>query len=255
MVWFKTPTLTKQEQLAVLNHTIKVVRKRVPIVAGFGGNNTASIVKDIQDFHFDGVDAILSSSPNYNKPTQEGIFQHYMAIEAVSPRPIIIYNVPGRTGRNISAETTLRLAHASSKFIAVKEASGNLQQCMEIVKEKPTDFLLLSGDDNLTLPMIAFGGKGAISVVGNAFPHAFSEMVRAGIAGDLNKAKSLHFDLFDITNLLFVECNPSGVKAALNVLGLCEQEVRLPIVPVMASTYKAIQQQVEMIQEKHHALV
>ena len=236
----ETPTLTPNEQLEVLDFTVKVVEERVPVVAGFGGNNTAAIVEAIQNYHFDGVDAILSSSPAYNKPTQEGLFQHYMAIEAVAPRPIIIYNVPGRTSKNISAATTLRLAHASEKFVAIKEASGDMHQCMKIIQGKPEKFLLLSGDDNLTLPMMAFGGKGAISVVANAFPRPFSSMVKACLRGDFDTANALHYDLLNITDLLFIENNPAGVKAALKILNICSEEVRLPIVPVTENTYQQL---------------
>lgn len=243
----ETPTLSANEQLEVLDFTIKVVEERVPIVAGFGGNNTAAIIKAIQSHDFDGVDAILSSSPAYNKPTQEGIFQHYMAIEAVAPRPIIIYNVPGRTSRNITAETTLRLARASEKFVAIKEASGNLHQCMKIMQGKPASFLLLSGDDNLTLPMMACGAKGVISVVANAFPRPFSSMVKACLKGNFDTAKDLHYTLLNITDLLFIENNPAGVKAALKILGICREDVRLPIIPVTEATYQQLKLEIRKL--------
>ena len=222
-------TLSWEESVEVLNFTIKTVNGRVPIVAGFGGNNTQAVIDKFHKFHFEGIAAILFVSPYYNKPTQEGIYRHFMALAEAAPRPIIIYNVPGRTSSNISAETTLRLAHSSKKFIAVKEASGDLAQCMDIVKGKPDDFLVLSGDDFLTLPMLSFGMDGVISVVANSHPREFSDLVRAGLAGDFKTASQLHFSLLDIMNLLFVEGNPAGVKAALNIQGICEKEVRLPL--------------------------
>lgn len=237
----ETPTLTAKEQIEVLEFTIKTAAKRVPIVAGFGGNNTAQIIEDIKNFHFEGIDAILSSSPNYNKPTQEGIYQHYMAIAEVAPVPVIIYNVPGRTAKNISAETTLRLAHASDKFMAIKEASGDMTQCMKIVRDKPENFLVLSGDDNLTLPMLSFGMDGVISVIANSNPRPFSDMVRAGLAGNFKKAQKLHFALLEMMSLIFVDGNPSGVKGALAQLGICNKEVRLPLVELTEATDKAIE--------------
>lgn len=223
-------TLTDAESIEILEFTIKTVAERVPIIAGFGANNTQAVIEKIKAFHFEGIDAILSVSPYYNKPTQEGIYQHYMALAEAAPRPIIIYNVPSRTGSNITAETTLRLAHASKKFIAVKEASGDLAQCMDIVKSKPNDFLVISGDDILTLPMLSFGIDGVISVLGNACPRPFSDMVRHALNGDFTTAAQLHFSLLEIMNLLFVEGNPAGVKAALEVQNICSKEVRLPLV-------------------------
>jgi len=234
-------TLTKEEKHAVLDFTVKVAAGRIKIVGGFGGNNTAAVIESIQDYHFNGIDGILSASPAYNKPTQEGIYQHFMAIEKVAPVPIIIYNVPGRTASNITAETTLRLANASNKFVAIKEASGNLAQCMQIVNgEKPADFSVLSGDDNLTLPMLAFGMDGLISVLGNAFPQEYSDMVRAGLAGDFDAARKIHYQFMDLVDLLFVDGNPAGVKAALDMLGVCGDELRLPLVNATEPTVKAI---------------
>ncbi len=243
----ETPTLSATEQLEVLNFTIKTANKRVPIVAGFGGNNTAQIISDIQNYDFEGVAAILSSSPNYNKPTQEGIYQHYMAIAEVAPVPVIIYNVPGRTARNISAETTLRLAHASDKFMAIKEASGDLAQCMKIVRDKPEGFLVLSGDDNLTLPMLGFGMDGVISVIANSNPQPFSDMVRAGLSGDFKTAQKLHFDLLEMMSLIFVDGNPAGVKGALSHLGVCSKEVRLPLVELTEATDAAIKSELDKL--------
>ncbi len=241
-------TLTAKECRDVLNFTIKIVAERVPIVAGyFGSNFTERLVESIKIYDFEGVDAIMSSSPAYTKPSQEGIFQHYMAIEAVSPRPIIIYNVPGRTSSNVKPGTILRLAQASEKFIAVKEASGDVTQAMQIIKNRPAHLLVLSGDDPLTLPIIASGGDGVISVIANAFPAQFSDMVRAALQDDMNTARRLNLDLLDIHPWLYVDGNPSGIKAAMEILGLCTKEVRIPLTPVQDSTYQALKQEIEKV--------
>ena len=243
-------TLSKSEKHAVLDFTVKTASGRVKIVAGFGGNDTSAVIDSIKAYHFNGIDGILSASPAYNKPTQEGIFQHFMAIEKVAPRPVIIYNVPGRTASNISAETTLRLANASNKFVAIKEASGNLAQCMQIVKgEKPADFSVLSGDDNLTLPMLAFGMDGLISVVANAYPSEYSDMVRAGLSGNFVEARALHYKFMDLVDLLFVDGNPAGIKATLDFIDICGQELRLPLVPVTKPTLNAIEKMVTKLKE------
>lgn len=241
----ETPTLSTEERHAVLDFVIEKTAKRVPVVAGFGGNNTQALLEQIKARDFEGVDAILSSSPSYNKPSQEGIYQHYMALAEVAPRPIILYNVPGRTSSNMTAATTLRLAHSSDKFVAIKEASGDLGQCMAILKQKPENFSLVSGDDNLTLPLLACGATGVISVVGNAFPKAFSSMVNAGVAGDFETARKLHYQLLDILDLLFVDGNPAGVKAALEILGICHKEQRLPLVDARPETYQALLQHIK----------
>ncbi len=241
----ESATLTASESLEILEFTNKTIAGRVPLVAGFGGNNTQATIDKIKAFHFEGVDAILSVSPYYNKPTQEGIYRHYMALAEAAPRPIIIYNVPSRTGSNIAAETTLRLARASEKFIAVKEASGDLIQCMNIIKNKPDNFLVLSGDDAITLPMLSFGIDGVISVIANAFPRPFSDMVRHGLTGDFNAASKRHFDLLEIMNLLFVEGNPAGVKAALALQNICSKEVRLPLVELSEKNYMNMKNAIE----------
>lgn len=225
-------TLTKKEKHQVLDFTVETVAGRVPVVAGFGGNNTQSIINSIKGYHFKGISAILSASPSYNKPTQEGIYQHYKALASATELPIILYNVPSRTASNMTAETTLRLAHDIDNIIAVKEASGDLEQCMQIVKNKPKDFLVISGDDVLTLPILSFGGDGVISVVANAFPRQFSDMVRAGLANDFKTAAGMHLPLIDTINLLFAEGNPAGIKCVLNELGICKEYVRLPLVGV-----------------------
>ncbi len=241
-------TLTSQECRDVLDFTIKTVAKRVPIVAGFfGGNFTDSLVTKIQNYNFDGIDAIMSSSPAYSKPSQEGIFQHYMAIEKVSPIPIIIYNVPGRTNSNVLPDTVLRLAHASEKFVAVKEASGDVVQSMKILKNRPEHLLVLSGDDPLTLPIIASGGDGVISVIANALPAQFSDMVRAALTGDLDTARRLNLELLDVHPWLYTEGNPAGIKAAMEILGLGNKEVRIPLTSVSDVTYQALKRELEKV--------
>lgn len=246
----ETPTLSDTEQIEVLDFTVKVVAERVPVVAGFGGNNTQAIIDTIKNYHFKGVDAILSSSPNYNKPTQEGIYQHFMTIAAVTPRPIIIYNVPGRTASNIEAATTIRLAKSSNQFIAIKEASGNLMQCMDISRNKPPHFQLLSGDDALTLPMISFGATGVISVISNAFPNEFSTMIRHALSGNFQTATQEHFALLDINNLLYVEGNPTGVKAACEIENICSREVRLPLVPFSEGNYAKLKAAIKTLKNQ-----
>ncbi|HNL38639.1 MAG: 4-hydroxy-tetrahydrodipicolinate synthase [Saprospiraceae bacterium] len=226
-------TTSDAEHREILDFTIKVNRGRLPLVAGvFGGNNTAAMVEKIKSFNFEGIDALLSSNPAYNKPGQEGIFHHYMDLAEVSPLPIIIYNVPSRTSSNMTAETTLRLAHASDKFIGVKEASDDIYQVMKILKGRPADFLVLSGDDFITLPLIAAGGDGVISVIANSLPRPFTDMVRAALRYDMPTAQNLNFKLLELYKLLFLEGNPVGVKAAMELQGLCSRDVRLPLVPM-----------------------
>jgi 4-hydroxy-tetrahydrodipicolinate synthase len=226
-------TLSEEEQRHILDFTIKINRGRLPLVAGvFGSNNTAAMVEKIKGFNFEGIDAILSSNPSYNRPGQEGIFLHYMALAEVSPLPIIIYNVPTRTGSNINAETTLRLANASDKFLGIKEASNDIYQVMKIVKGKPKDFLVLSGDDMMTLPVIACGGEGVISVIANTLPRPFTDMTRAALRQDMTTAQKGNMKLLEFYRLLFVEGNPIGVKAALELQNICSREVRLPLTPM-----------------------
>ncbi|HOZ39765.1 MAG: 4-hydroxy-tetrahydrodipicolinate synthase [Flavobacteriales bacterium] len=237
-------TLTNAEKQELLAQTIGFVRNRVPVVLGVGGNNTAEVVETIGTFEMDGVDALLSVSPYYNKPTQEGIYQHYKAIAQVSLRPIILYNVPGRTGSNMAAETTIRLAKDFKNIIAIKEASANLDQMGRILKYKPKGFMLISGDDALTLPIIAMGGEGVISVVGNALPQEFSALVRSALKGDLVTARCEHLRLIEVIDLLFAEGNPGGIKHVLKVLGICGDTMRLPLVNISEATgdrlYKAL---------------
>ena len=223
-------TLSKSEKRSILDFVLVNNPKKLPIVWGWGGNNTKQLIEEIKTFDCSGITAFLSVSPYYNKPSQEGIYQHYMAIAAIAPRPIIIYNVPGRTASNIEATTIVRLAKSSHKFIAVKEASGDLMQCMKIARDKPTHFQLLSGDDALTLPMISFGAKGVISVMANALPNEFSTMIRTALSGDFENATHQHLDLLAINDLLYEEGNPAGIKAAMEIQGICSREVRLPLV-------------------------
>lgn len=223
-------TLSKEEKQEVMDCVVKENKKRVPLVLGVGGNNTSEIVKQIEKVDSKKFSAILSVSPYYNKPSQEGIYQHYKAISKASKLPIILYNVPGRTSSNISADTTLRLAKDFKNIVAIKEASGNLAQCMQIINGRPKNFLVISGDDNLTLPIITCGGDGVISVVANAYPKDFSDMVRAALNDDLDTARKLHYKLMDFTDLLFADGNPGGIKCALNAMKIAETYVRLPLV-------------------------
>lgn len=243
-------TLSKEECRAVFDFTIEKVKGRVPLVAGlFGSNYTEKLVAAIEEYDFTGFDAIMSSSPAYNKPPQEGIYQHYMAIERVSPLPIIIYNVPGRTGSNVEPETILRLAHASKKFVAIKDASGDLTQGMKIIKERPEEFLVLSGDDPTALSLMANGGDGVISVIANAFPEHFSSMTRAALNGDFKTAAKLNLDLLDLHHWLYLEGNPTGVKAALEMKGLCTRDVRIPLVPLSQASYEALAAELAKVPE------
>lgn len=230
----ETAVLSPEEQAEVLAFTIKTNAGRLPIVMGLGGNNTAALVAQLKTQDFTGISAILSVSPYYNKPTQEGIFQHYMALADASPLPIILYNVPSRTGSNISAKTTLRLAKASPKFVAIKEASGDLRQAMEIIQHAPAGFVLLSGDDNITLPLISCGAVGVISVIAQGYPRIFSDMVNAANAGDFGTARGLHYQLVELTDLIFAQGNPAGIKAVLEILGLTGGHLRMPLQPVDA---------------------
>lgn len=237
-------TLSKEEKESIFHFVSEKVNKRVPLVAGIGGNNTSEVVKDVKNFDIGGYEAILSVAPYYNKPTQEGLFQHYKAVAEAAALPIILYNVPGRTGMNMSAATTLRLAREVKNIIATKEASGNFDQFNEIAANKPEGFDLISGDDPVTLPMIALGAVGVISVIGNAFPAKFSEMVRTCLRGDFKGAQKAHFDFLEFTKLCFTEGNPCGIKAAMAELGLFEDHLRLPMVQVGQETRNRIKAEV-----------
>ncbi len=225
-------TLSENEKVAVTDFIIEAVDKRVPIMLGIGGNDTLKIVEQVKNMSFDGISAILTVAPYYNRPQQRGLFYHFKSIVDVSPVPMVIYNVPSRTSVNISAETTLKLANEVTGIIGIKEASGNILQCMEIIKNKPKDFLIISGDDALTLSLIAAGADGVISVVANAFPKEFSEMVNLALAGNMKKAREIHYKLLKFINAIFEDGSPSGVKAALEVMELCSNNLRLPLVKV-----------------------
>jgi len=231
----ESAALNPAEKKEVWKFTAQKVAGRIPLVAGIGGNYTAAVIENIKSFDKQGFDAILSVCPYYNKPTQEGIYQHYKAIAAASELPVILYNVPGRTGSNISAETTVRLAHDFKQIIATKEASGSFDQFNQIMRDKPEEFMLISGDDPVTLPMIALGAVGVISVIGNAVPQLFSDMVRLCLDEKWEAARIIHSQLIEFTRLMFVEGNPAGVKEALKLNGLCGDTLRLPLVNVSAN--------------------
>ncbi len=236
----ESPVLDEAERLLVVNTIKEANNGRLPLVIGIGGNDTSSLIDRISHTDFTGIDAILSVAPYYNKPTQRGLYAHFDTIAARSPVPIILYNVPGRTSSNLSAETTLRLANAHSNIIAIKEASGNLDQIMHIIAHKPPHFELISGDDALTFPMICLGATGVISVAANAFPKEFSTMVRQTLADETALALKLHYRMLPLIDLLFVEGNPAGVKAFLTEKGMCQNQLRLPLVSVSDTTLQAI---------------
>ena len=236
----ETPTLTEEEKKKIIELVVTKVRHRIPIVLGVGGNCTKSVVDKLKNDNFEGIDAILSVVPYYNKPSQEGIYQHYKAIAQATELPVILYNVPGRTGVNMTAETTLRLAREFKNIIAVKEASGNITQMDDIIKNKPKDFNVISGDDGITFPLITLGAIGVISVIGNAFPREFSRMVRLALAGDYDSARTIHHRFTELFSLLFVDGNPAGVKSMLSMMGFVENRLRLPLVPTRIVTYEKI---------------
>jgi 4-hydroxy-tetrahydrodipicolinate synthase len=236
----ETPTLSEAEKKQVLAHIVKQNAGRLPVVCGMGGNNTAELVRQLGEYDLTGVSAILSVSPYYNKPTQEGIYQHFKAVAQASRLPIILYNVPGRTAGNILPATAVRLAREFNNIVAIKEASGNMVQFMEYVQAAPPGFALLSGDDNLVLPQIAVGFHGVISVAANCYTRDFTNMVNAALEGNFEKARSLHYKLLNGMDLLFAEGNPAGVKKALQALGICQSELRLPLVGVSEQTAAAI---------------
>lgn len=236
----ETPTLSKEEKIAIIRFTYEKVSGRVPVVVGIGGNDTHELIKDLQTFPLEKAVAVLSASPYYNKPSQEGIFQHYKTLAQISPKPILLYNVPGRTGRNISATTTIRLAKEVKNIVGIKEASGDMGQCMQILRDKPKDFMVVSGDDALVLPQIACGMEGVISVAANAFPKKFSEMVRQCLAGDFAKGKKLNDELIEAYDLMFTENNPAGVKAFMTEMSLLKNNLRLPMVPLSDEVHEKV---------------
>lgn len=236
----ETPTLDTEEKFDIINFTYEKVNGRVPVVVGVGGNNTKEVMENLQSYPLEKATAVLSASPYYNKPSQEGIFQHYKNIAAASPKPLILYNVPGRTGSNISAETTLRLAKEVENIAGIKEASGNMVQCMHILRDRPDNFLVVSGDDHLTLPLIACGMDGVISVAANCFPSDFSNMVRFCLKDDYAAARPLHYKCLEGNDLLFAENNPAGAKAFLSEMGIIENVLRLPVVPLSANIHQKV---------------
>ncbi len=236
----ETPCLTREEKQTIKEKIVKHVKGRIPILMGCGGNCTATVVEEIKNTDWTGIDGILSVCPMYNKPSQEGLYQHFRAIAEVSPLPVVLYNVPGRTGVNLTADTTLRLAHDFKNIVAIKEASGKIDQIREILEKRPEGFDVLSGDDSLTLQVMMAGGVGIISVVGNAIPREFGRMVHLMQEGRMAEAKIINDELFEFYSLMFIDGNPSGVKSALNVLGKAENKLRLPLVPVTERTGKRI---------------
>lgn len=234
-------TLDEEEKKDVLAHVITITNERVPIVLGIGGNNTSKVIRSIQHTNLEQIAGILSVAPYYNKPNQKGLFEHFSAIASNTPKPLILYNVPGRTSSNISAATALKLADTFENIVAIKEASGNFSQIMEIVKYKPAHFTVLSGDDALTLPLLSIGAKGVISVVANAFPGQFSDMVRYAINGDFIEAGKIHYSLLEIMEQLFADGNPAGIKKALSIMNLVGNNLRLPLVGVNQDVAKKLE--------------
>lgn len=241
----ETPTLTAEEKKKIKSLVIERVNGRVPILLGVGSNCTQTVIDTIKNDDMTGVDALLIAVPYYNKPSQEGIYQHYKAIAQSTNLPIVLYNVPGRTGVNMTAATTLRLAHDFDNIVAIKEASGDISQMDEIIKKKPANFDVISGDDGITFPLITLGAVGVISVIGNAFPKEFSRMTRLALAGDYNSALTIHHQFTELFKLLFVDGNPAGVKAMLSMMGMIENRLRLPLVPTRITTYEEMRKVLE----------
>ena len=244
-------TLSKDEKKRIQNIVLEENAGRCAVMLGIGGNNTQEVVETLQHTDFHGIEAVLSVAPYYNKPNQEGHFQHYKHVAEASPRPVMLYNVPGRTGVNMTAETTLRIAQECRNVCGIKEASGNMEQIMNILRLRPEGFLVHSGDDALTLPLLACGADGVISVVANAYPALFSEMTRRVMDGHVAAARPIHFALLEFTRLMFADGSPAGIKAALKMLGICDEFVRLPLVNVRADIYAAIEQEMQQLKRFH----
>jgi len=244
----ETPCLSAEEKSKVKNLIVEKVAGRIPILMGCGGNNTMAVVEELKNGDFKGIDGVLSVCPYYNKPSQEGLYQHFKTIAAATNLPVVLYNVPGRTGINLAAETTLRLARDCENIVAIKEASGNFTQIDDIIKNKPADCDVLSGDDGITFPLITLGATGVISVIGNALPKEFSRMVRLALNGDYDSARTIHHRFTELFSLLFVDGNPAGVKAMLNSMGMIENVLRLPLVPTRITTMAAIS---KIVRELH----
>ncbi len=236
----ETPTLTSDEKQQLKTHLVERVAGRVPLLMGCGGNCTAEVVHNLQTMDLEGIDGVLSVCPYYNKPSQEGLYQHFAAVSRASKVPVVLYNVPGRTGVNMTADTTLRLAREFDNIVAIKEASGNITQMDDIIKNKPSSFDVISGDDGITFPLITLGAVGVISVIGNALPAEFSRMVRLAIKGEYGTSLSIHHKFTELFKLLFVDGNPAGVKAMLSEMGMIENVLRLPLVPTRLTTMKQI---------------
>jgi 4-hydroxy-tetrahydrodipicolinate synthase len=249
----ETPTISKSEKIDILEFTYHKVGLSVPVVVGIGGNNTREVINDIETYPLHPAAAILSASPYYSKPSQEGLFTHYKLLAEAAPKPIILYNVPGRTASNIAAETTIRLANECSNIMGIKEASGNMIQCFHILKNRPSEFLVTSGDDHLAVSLIAAGMDGVISVAANCFPKDFSEMVRQCLQSDFSSARGLLFKMLEAFDLLFVENNPAGVKAVLAELGIIENQLRLPLVPLSEAHHNKVKEYLESL-KMHQAL-
>lgn len=238
----ETPTLSSEEKQMLKQHLVERVAGRVPLLMGCGGNNTAAVVSELQNGDWTGIDGVLSVCPYYNKPSQEGLYQHFAAIAKASPVPVVLYNVPGRVGVNMTAETTLRLAREFDNIVAIKEASGNITQMDDIIKNKPQHFDVISGDDGITFPLITLGAVGVISVIGNALPSEFSRMVRLALKGEYSTSLVIHHKFTELFKLLFVDGNPAGVKAMLSEMGFIQNVLRLPLVPTRLTTMEKISQ-------------
>ena len=236
----ETPCLSADEKRTLKQLLVERVAGRVPLLMGCGGNNTAAVVQELKENDWSGIDGVLSVCPYYNKPSQAGLYQHFKAIAEASPVPVVLYNVPGRTGVNMNAETTLRLAQDFENIVAIKEASGNITQMDDIIKNKPDHFDVISGDDGITFPLITLGAVGVISVIGNALPAEFSRMVRMALNGDYEHARIIHHKFAELFKLLFVDGNPAGVKAMLHAMGMIENQLRLPLVPTRLTTMEKI---------------
>ena len=236
----EAPCLSKEEKQKIKDLIVEINSKRIPLLMGCGGNNTKAVIEELQTLDLTGIDGVLSVCPYYNKPSQEGLYRHFMAISEASPLPVVLYNVPGRTGVNLKPETTVTLANDSTNIVAIKEASGSLEQVDEIIKNKPADFDVLSGDDALTYSMVASGAAGAISVIGNALPKEFSRMIRLEFKGEYEPARKIHHSFTELYSLLFVDGNPAGVKALLHEMGFIENVLRLPLVPTRLTTLQKI---------------
>ena len=243
----ESPTISFQEKKELLEFTVEKVDMRVPLVVGIGGNCTSDVVAAIKNMPLEKVDGILSVSPYYNKPVQEGVYQHFKAVAKASPLPVILYTVPSRTGGNIASDTTIRLANDFRNIIGIKEASGDMSQIYQVLKQRPENFLVISGDDGLTLPMLAAGADGVISVVANGYPKEFSAMVRYGMEGNVEQARKIHYQLIDLIDALFADGSPGGIKTVLELKQLCQNIVRLPLVPVNSGTRELIHKLVKQI--------